>query len=77
MNAFLIVCIDRFCDCDAVSHFNLMVIISLALDVGPTLGIAKSSSLESLQTAVEACIADEKAKDSPYPRPLPRVIVTF
>nr|CAB3264654.1 partitioning defective 3 homolog B-like [Phallusia mammillata] len=44
------------------------------VDVGPTLGIAKSSSLESLQTAVESCFASETSKENPYPRPMPRVV---
>ncbi|XP_076799742.1 partitioning defective 3 homolog isoform X5 [Clavelina lepadiformis] len=44
-------------------------------DVGPTLGIAKSSSLESLQTAVESSIAQNKLDNSfPIPRPLPKVV---
>nr|XP_039262125.1 partitioning defective 3 homolog isoform X9 [Styela clava] len=41
------------------------------VDVGPTLGIAKSSSLESLQTAVENFVEN---KDAPYPKPQPRVL---
>uniref|UniRef100_F6SA56 PDZ domain-containing protein n=1 Tax=Ciona intestinalis TaxID=7719 RepID=F6SA56_CIOIN len=36
------------------------------VDVGPTLGIAKSSSLESLQSAVEKCYVEDKL-DAGYP----------
>ena len=52
---------------------NLSALFASA-DVGPTLGIAKSSSLESLQTAVESSIAQNKLDNSfPIPRPLPKV----
>ncbi|XP_078490637.1 partitioning defective 3 homolog isoform X11 [Ciona intestinalis] len=43
------------------------------VDVGPTLGIAKSSSLESLQSAVEKCYVEDKL-DAGYPRALPKVV---
>ena len=47
-------------------------LILFCAEVGPFLGIAKSSSLESLQTAVETCIAEQNA-DPSVAKPLPKV----
>jgi len=49
--------------------------MTFLLDVGPSLGIAKSSSLESLQTAMENC--KHHQQDLPAPRPLTKVLRHF